>query len=63
MHCPNCDHPKLNTVETYQDVARTIRYKKCPVCKWRFTSVEEIPDDHVVISKKVRDARRGQKTH
>jgi transcriptional regulator NrdR family protein len=54
MHCPNCDHGKLNTVETYQTKERTIRYKKCAVCLWRFTSVEIIPDDHVVIPAKTR---------
>ena len=58
MHCPNCDHPKLNTVQTMQDKTRTIRYKRCSECGWNFTSVEEIPDDHVVIPNTVRKGSR-----
>ena len=63
MICPNCNHPRLNTVEVYQDVARTIRYKKCGGCLWRFTSVETIPDESPVIPNKVRKPRKRAAPH
>ena len=44
----------LRTVQTMQDITRTLRYKHCPACHWKFTSVEEIPDDHIVIPNSVR---------
>lgn len=53
MHCPNCDHNKLHTVETYQTPTKTVRTKKCMACDWRFTSVEEI-SDMVTIPKEIR---------
>lgn len=54
MNCPNCNHGKLDTIKTYQDVTRTIRYKECPACKWKFTSLEVIPDEHIPMTNKVR---------
>lgn len=57
MHCPNCGHPKLATIETFQLNDSTVRTKKCPSCKWTFTSREEICDD-VVIPKSIRHSKR-----
>lgn len=54
MHCPNCGHANLRTVETFQQPDKTLRTKKCLSCEWKFTSVEEIPDEPVVIPTKVR---------
>ena len=57
MKCPNCSAPKLKTIETFQTDERTIRTKKCPECKWTFTSVEQISDD-LVIPKTIRMGKR-----
>lgn len=57
MHCPNCAQPGLRTIETFQLGNETIRTKKCPLCKWTFTSREEICDS-VVIPKAIRHTKR-----
>ena len=57
MKCPNCEQPGLKTIETFQLNDKTIRTKKCPECKWTFTSVEEISDS-LVIPKSVRRMKR-----
>ena len=54
MNCPNCNNSTLRTVETFQTIERTIRTKKCNTCLWKFTSVEEIPDEPIVIPTSVR---------
>lgn len=42
MNCPNCESPKLKTIETFQTADMTYRTKICPACKWKFTSHEVI---------------------
>ena len=58
MNCPNCNTPDLRTFETFQTIERTIRTKKCHKCLWKFTSVEEIPDEPVVIPDSVRRKKK-----
>lgn len=57
MMCPNCGHIKLATIETFQVTNATIRTKKCPACRWTFTSREELCED-ILIPKVVRHAKR-----
>ena len=45
MNCPNCQHPGLRTVETFQTPEATLRTKKCTKCSWLFTSREVVTDD------------------
>jgi transcriptional regulator NrdR family protein len=54
MHCPNCSHPNLRTVGTFQSTEKTYRTKRCDTCQWKFTSIEEIPDFYVVIPESIR---------
>lgn len=54
MKCPNCHESHLNTVQTMQGTDKTYRYKRCPSCKWNFTSVEEIPDQPPRIPDAIR---------
>ena len=61
MNCPNCGAIDLRTTETFQTIEQTIRTKKCQKCQWRFTSVEEIPYEHVVIPDNVRRRKKGYK--
>ena len=53
MNCPNCDHPKLQTFETFQTATATLRTKRCLACQWKFTSREEVITD-IVIPRGVR---------
>lgn len=53
MNCPNCESPKLKTIETFQTADMTYRTKVCPACKWKFTSHEVIADD-VTIPRSIR---------
>lgn len=57
MNCPNCEAPKLRTVETFQTPLKTIRTKKCMTCLWTFTSMEEVSVD-LEITKELRDSKR-----
>ena len=59
MHCPNCGNTVLNTTTTMQSKEQTIRYKRCPACLWNFTSVETIPDEHVVIPNSIRHPKKN----
>lgn len=59
MICPNCNVCSLRTLETFQTPEQTIRTKKCNNCLWKFTSIEEIPDEYVVIPDKVRRKKNG----
>lgn len=45
MNCPNCQAPGLRTTETFQTPEATLRTKKCPACRWSFTSREVVTDD------------------
>jgi transcriptional regulator NrdR family protein len=54
MKCPNCGLGHLMTKQTMQAENATYRYKKCPECEWRFTSVEEIPDSPPRIPDSIR---------
>lgn len=56
MNCPNCDSPGLRTVETFQLHESTLRTKRCPACKWLFTSKEVVTED-TPIPREVRRAK------
>lgn len=61
MNCPNCGHPNLRTCETFQTPEKTIRTKRCESCLWKFTSLEEIPDEPVAIPTAIRKPKKGCK--
>lgn len=48
MNCPNCNHPKLKTFETFQTPDATLRTKRCLACLWKFTSREQVIEETVI---------------
>jgi transcriptional regulator NrdR family protein len=60
MNCPNCNEPGLRTIETFQTPEKTIRTKRCCKCLWKFNSIEEIPDDPVVIPESIRKPKKDK---
>lgn len=42
MKCPRCGHPKtdVDTTDTYREGREVKRYRSCPKCYGRFTTLE-----------------------
>lgn len=54
MHCPKCGHPESKVLETRagKDNRSLRRRRECQQCECRFTTVEEIQREELVVVKK-----------